>query len=75
MEKPGFTFWIPMAPRVMASSNVQRFLKYLRDFLKMGGKTCFILIRRDKEKEEKISGIRSLRGKEKWNPAERVIPI
>lgn len=75
MEKPGFTFWIPMAPRVMASSNVQRFLKYLRDFLKMGGKTCFILIRRDKEKEEKISGIRSLRGKEKWNPAERVVPI
>lgn len=75
MDKPGFTFWIPMAPRVMASSNVQRFLKYLRDFLKMGGKTCFILIRRDKEKEEKISGIRSLRGKEKWNPAERVIPI
>lgn len=75
MEKPGFTFWIPTAPRVMASSNVQRFLNYLREFLKMGEKTCFILIRRDKEKEEKISGIRSLRGKEKWNPAEGVITI
>ena len=47
----------------------------MRDFLKMGEKTCFILIRRGKEKEEKISGIRSLRGKEKWNPAEGVIPI